>query len=54
MHETLPIIAVQWHPERLRGRFAIPGAADGDRIFDYFRKLCEETFYGKQSAGGKS
>lgn len=53
-HETLPIIAVQWHPERLRGRFAISGAADGDRIFDYFRKLCEETFYGKQSAGGKS
>ena len=28
-HKTLPVFAVQWHPERLCGAFAQPGAADG-------------------------
>ena len=35
-HRTLPIYALQWHPERLRGRFSNPRAADGDAIFHYF------------------
>lgn len=28
-HRTLPIYAVQWHPERLCGKFARSGAVDG-------------------------
>lgn len=40
-HETLPILAVQWHPERLRGRFARPEAVSGDPIFRCFRRMCE-------------
>ena len=28
-HKYLPVFAVQWHPERLCGAFAQPGAADG-------------------------
>ena len=35
-HQTLPIWAVQWHPERLRGAWARPEAADGQRMFDAF------------------
>ncbi len=41
-HETLPILAVQWHPERLRGRFARPEAVSGEPIFQYFRRMCEK------------
>ena len=33
-HKTLPVFAVQWHPERLCGAFAQPGTADGARLFD--------------------
>ena len=29
VHETLPVWGVQWHPERLSGPFALPGAAEG-------------------------
>ena len=29
VHETLPAWGVQWHPERLSGPFALPGAAEG-------------------------
>ncbi len=42
VHRSLPIFAVQWHPERLRGDFARPEAINGDRIFLYFRRMCEE------------
>lgn len=35
-HSGLPVWAVQWHPERLRGTFARPGAADGQRVFQAF------------------
>ena len=41
-HETLPILAVQWHPERLRGRFARPEAVSGEPIFQYFRRMAEK------------
>lgn len=37
VHNTLPIIGVQWHPERL---FSVPGAADGRALFSYFLSLC--------------
>lgn len=32
-HEHLPVFAVQWHPERLCGSLATPGAVDGRRLF---------------------
>ena len=35
-HRTAPVWAVQWHPERLRGPLARPGAVDGDRLFRAF------------------
>ena len=31
-HRTLPVFAVQWHPERLCGAFARPESADGARL----------------------
>ena len=42
-HRTLPILAVQWHPERLCGRFARPDAVDGLLIFRHFLSLCKEA-----------
>lgn len=41
-HNTLPVLAVQWHPERLCGRFARPDAANGLLLFRYFLTLCPE------------
>lgn len=41
-HTSLPILAVQWHPERTTGRHAQPGMADGHVIFDHFIALCAE------------
>ena len=38
-HARLPIWALQWHPERLRGRFHCPGAVDGQAIFAAFSAL---------------
>ena len=35
-HETLPIFAVQWHPERLCGAFARRGAVDGALVLRAF------------------
>lgn len=40
-HNSLPIFAVQWHPERLCGRFARPDAADGIHIFRTFLALSQ-------------
>jgi len=39
-HERLPIFAVQWHPERMRGRLRREGLADGDGVFLDFVKRC--------------
>lgn len=39
-HRTLPVWAVQWHPERLRGPFAKQGTADGNMLFAWFLTLC--------------
>ncbi len=35
-HESLPILGLQWHPERLCGRYARADAADGGKIFERF------------------
>ena len=35
-HETLPVLAVQFHPERMMLAFADGCMADGARIFEYF------------------
>ncbi len=42
-HDTLPVLAVQWHPERLCGRFARPDAVSGLPLFRYFLSLCRVT-----------
>lgn len=39
IHKTLPILGLQWHPERLCGRFARQDAADGSLVFQYFLSL---------------
>ena len=39
VHATLPVFAVQWHPERLVG--AESETVDGLKIFEYFLSLCK-------------
>ncbi len=39
-HNTLPLLAVQWHPERLCGRFARPDAVSGLPLLRAFLALC--------------
>ena len=39
-HESLPILCVQWHPERMRGGFWREGLADGDKLFEAFVNRC--------------
>ena len=46
-HETLPIIAVQWHPERMMLSFASDEMADGRRIFEYFFSMIEKRMLGE-------
>jgi putative glutamine amidotransferase len=41
-HETLPVFAVQWHPEKLTGSYLRPEASDGAPLFDHFVRLCKE------------
>ena len=43
VHQSLPVWAVQWHPERLRGSWARAGAADGERLFRAFLAVCPHT-----------
>ncbi|MCQ2421069.1 MAG: gamma-glutamyl-gamma-aminobutyrate hydrolase family protein [Clostridia bacterium] len=40
-HETRPIWCVQWHPERLCGRFATDRAVDGSLILKWFLDRCK-------------
>lgn len=49
IHRTLPILGLQWHPERLCGALACSDAADGSLIFQYFLSLCRENLSGAQS-----
>lgn len=39
-HNTLPVLAVQWHPERLCGPFARPDAVSGLPLLEAFASLC--------------
>ena len=40
IHRTLPVWAVQWHPERLTGDLALQGTVDGGRLVGAFLELC--------------
>ncbi len=42
-HKKLPIIGLQWHPERLCLNHARPDAVDGLKVFDYFRFMVRST-----------
>lgn len=39
-HESLPVISVQFHPERMTGALARPDTVDGGDIFRVFLELC--------------
>ena len=45
IHNTLPIIGLQWHPERMTGAHRREDTVDGIKIFEFFLKLIrgEET-----------
>lgn len=36
-HKKLPIMGLQWHPERMCGKYRRPDTVDGSRIFSFFR-----------------
>ncbi|MDE6261507.1 MAG: gamma-glutamyl-gamma-aminobutyrate hydrolase family protein [Oscillospiraceae bacterium] len=40
-HDTLPLISVQFHPERMTGALARPDTVDGGEIFRAFLELCK-------------
>lgn len=40
VHDTLPVIGVQWHPERMLS--ASGGKADGKMVFEMFRGMMEQ------------
>ena len=37
---TLPLISVQFHPERMTGALARPDTVDGGAVFREFLRLC--------------
>ena len=39
-HQSLPIWAVQWHPERMREKFAGNSVEDGAVLFNWFLNRC--------------
>lgn len=40
-HDTLPLISVQFHPERMTGAHVRPDTVDGGAIFRAFLELCK-------------
>ena len=42
IHEDLPVIAVQYHPERMTLGFLRDDVADGQKVFDYFVKVIKK------------
>lgn len=40
-HKTLPVLGVQFHPERMTGSYLTPGLVDGGAIFDWFLARCQ-------------
>ena len=49
-HETLPVLGVQWHPERMCFNKRREDTVDGAPIFRYFIELCEKIKMQKESA----
>ena len=49
-HETLPIIGLQWHPERSWCMDYDQKKADGEKLLLWFMNLCEETKAKRQAA----
>ncbi|NLL77545.1 MAG: gamma-glutamyl-gamma-aminobutyrate hydrolase family protein [Clostridiales bacterium] len=43
IHDTLPIIGVQWHPERLFDTSVPRDTVDGRPLFSYFLSLCDSA-----------
>lgn len=43
-HQSLPILGVQFHPERMTGCKRRPGTADGGPIFRWFMEQCRRSF----------
>lgn len=41
LHQTHPVIAVQFHPERMTGAQARPDTVDGGAIWTHFLSLCQ-------------
>ena len=41
VHSSLPIFAVQWHPERMCFSARREDTVDGRAVFDYFIQLCQ-------------
>ena len=39
-HATLPVVGVQFHPERMTGDLVRPDTVDGAPIFEHFLSLC--------------
>ena len=42
-HSQLPILTVQFHPERMAAPWARPGMADGAPVFRLFRRMAEQA-----------
>lgn len=51
-HVTLPIISVQWHPERTTGRFLRTDTVDGSLLLRQFILLCEVCRRGEKYSEG--
>lgn len=43
IHESLPILCVQWHPERMCQDHRRQDTVDGDLLFRWFRRECENA-----------
>ena len=40
VHNTLPILTVQWHPERMCFDYSRSDTVDGRYVFEHFIKMC--------------
>lgn len=40
-HESLPVISVQWHPERMCFSYAREDTVDGSAVLQYFLDMCK-------------
>lgn len=45
-HRRLPILCVQFHPERMTGKHRRPDTVDGGAIFDWFMARCRKVPHG--------